>query len=268
MSGYHTGHFPGDQLSNDTITVTTVLKKQGYDTGLIGKWGLDGNPKVPVAPSTGFPTKHGFDYFLGSSNQWICHNYYPAWQYHNNDNVTIPENVGASVKSCGSSDHEKCSWSGELWTIAAVEYIKNHSAGANRPPFFLYLAYTTPHAGSVGSIDENDIPVPFVSKSLYANTSWPQVEKDFATAVTALDTKVGVVMKAVKDAGIDDKTVVFFRQVYPRHKQRAPTRHSPHQARSTAPQFILDSFSHLQFRQRCSPRGWTPVPVLQFVRVP
>jgi hypothetical protein len=55
--------------------------------------------------------------------------------------------------------------------------------------------------------------------------SWPQVEKDFATAVTALDTKVGVVMKAVKDAGIDDRTVVFFRFVCGRKSPWTPSVH-------------------------------------------
>ena len=75
-----------------------------------------------------------------------------------------------------------------------MEYIHNHSNHSGRPPFFLYLvwmphffpllfchlatipqqAYTTPHAGSVGSVGEDGVPVPLTNESTYANeTLWP-----------------------------------------------------------------------------------------------
>ena len=46
-----------------TPTVAEVLKKAGYTTGLIGKWGL-GEPGT-----TGVPNSQGFDYFFGYLNQ-------------------------------------------------------------------------------------------------------------------------------------------------------------------------------------------------------
>ena len=108
------------------------------DTALIGKWGLDGNYRSPVPPGTGFPTKHGFSYFYGQSDQWQCHNYYPSFQFLNDRNITVPKNVGASDAKCGPF-RAHCSWSGDMWTKAAVEYIHNHSKYSGRPPFFLYL---------------------------------------------------------------------------------------------------------------------------------
>ena len=57
----------------------------------------------------------------------------------------------------------------------------------NQEPWFVYLAFTTPHAGAVGSTAENDVPVPRVSQNKYANESWPSVEKDFASAITIVD---------------------------------------------------------------------------------
>lgn len=102
----------------------------------------------------------------------------------NNENIYIEENKDASVANCGP-DHEKCSWSGDLWNKKAIEYIKNNTD--SEQPWFVYLAYTTPHAGSVGGTKENDVPVPRVSENMYANETWKSVEKDFATAVVIVD---------------------------------------------------------------------------------
>ncbi|MDP2894937.1 MAG: sulfatase-like hydrolase/transferase, partial [bacterium] len=70
MTGLHTGHSyirgnsevrPMGQIPipADTLTVAKLLKKAGYATGLIGKWGLGG------PDSTGIPNRQGFDYFFG-----------------------------------------------------------------------------------------------------------------------------------------------------------------------------------------------------------
>ena len=45
-------------------------------------------------------------------------------------------------------DYVKCAWSADLWTRDAVDWI---SAQAAKQPWFLYLAYTSPHAGAVGT---------------------------------------------------------------------------------------------------------------------
>ena len=86
-------------------------------------------------------------------------------------------------------DHAECVWSADLWTLDAVDWITAHKNG----PWFLYLACecssrlglwllptltrpwlrtdTAPHAGSVGSVGENDVPVPRVSSGPYADRS-------------------------------------------------------------------------------------------------
>src|SRR5881394_4073824 len=68
MTGFHTGHarVRGNALvplRPEDVTVADLLKKAGYSTGLVGKWGL-GEPG-----STGVPTKKGFDSFFGYLNQ-------------------------------------------------------------------------------------------------------------------------------------------------------------------------------------------------------
>jgi membrane-anchored protein YejM (alkaline phosphatase superfamily) len=121
----------------------------------------------------------------------------------------------ASVENCGA-DHAKCAWSGDLWTSDAQSFISQNAEkqrsgnGDDSKPFFLYLAYTTPHAGSVGSLAENDVPVPNVSKGPYASQPWPSVEKDFATAVYELDAAVGKVLSTLDKEGLANDTLVIF----------------------------------------------------------
>ena len=81
MTGLHAGHtrIRGNAripLRPEDLTVAEVLKKEGYQTALIGKWGL-GEPGT-----TGIPRKQGFDYFYGYLNQRHAHNYYPTHLSH------------------------------------------------------------------------------------------------------------------------------------------------------------------------------------------
>ena len=73
MTGRHTGHCTvrGNALvplRPEDVTVAQSLKKSGYATALIGKWGL-GEPGT-----TGLPNRKGFDYFFGYLNQVHAHN--------------------------------------------------------------------------------------------------------------------------------------------------------------------------------------------------
>ena len=98
MTGYHTGHafVRGNgrlPLRPEDITVAEVLKKAGYRTGIIGKWGL-GEPG-----STGIPNRQGFDYWYGYLNQRHAHNYYPEFLFRNQEKVRLKGNV---VKPAGN----------------------------------------------------------------------------------------------------------------------------------------------------------------------
>ena len=82
MTGLHSGHalVRGNArvpLGPSDVTVAELLKKAGYSTGIIGKWGL-GEPE-----STGIPNKQGFDYWFGYLNQRHAHNYYPKYLWRN-----------------------------------------------------------------------------------------------------------------------------------------------------------------------------------------
>jgi len=188
MTGFHTGHarIRGNArlpILPEDVTVAEVLRDAGYTTGIVGKWGL-GEPE-----SVGIPNRKGFDYWFGYLNQRHAHNYYPSvlWQ---NTELYFPE--------IGEYSHD-------LFTREGINFIKNNKDN----PFFLYLAYTIPHANNeLGRAKGNGMEVP--SDEPYSNESWPQVEKNTAAMVTRMDNDIGKIMTLLKELGLDENTIVFF----------------------------------------------------------
>src|SRR5882672_7286253 len=91
MTGQHTGHtrIRGNNaypLQAGDVTVAEVLKKAGYYTGLVGKWGLG------LENSTGTPGKKGFDEFFGFLSQTAAHAYYPTNVWRNDNTLLMEEN--------------------------------------------------------------------------------------------------------------------------------------------------------------------------------
>src|SRR4051812_36126642 len=94
MTGKHNGHAfirgnkeiePEGQepMPADTFTVAHLMKRAGYTTGLIGKWGLG----KPGSDST--PNRMGFDYFFGYNCQRKAHEYYPEYLWRDDQKVML-----------------------------------------------------------------------------------------------------------------------------------------------------------------------------------
>jgi arylsulfatase len=69
--GIHNAYGPGSKvgINPEETTLAEVLKKQGYKTGIFGKWHLGDAPEF-------MPRKHGFDEFYGilySNDMWPKH---------------------------------------------------------------------------------------------------------------------------------------------------------------------------------------------------
>ncbi len=201
MTGYHTGHarVRGNALVPllpEDVTVAEVLKGAGYHTALIGKWGL-GEPDT-----TGIPNRQGFDYFFGYLNQAHAHNYYPDHLWRNEEKVPLEGNVlgekkGVS-KQCGQYSHD-------LFTDEALSFLDR----AGEAPFFLYLAYTIPHANNERGAAEGDgMEVPDYGS--YGEQPWPDPERGRAAMIERLDRDVGRFMRKLNDLGLDENTLVFF----------------------------------------------------------
>lgn len=216
MLGKHTGHLnirgngQGLALQPDEVTVAKVLKEAGYRTGLIGKWGLGDEG------TTGVPSKQGFDDFVGYLNQTHAHDYYTDRLWHTDPRVPwdawqyFHENQGGN----------KGLYTHDLFTTGATNFVR-----INKPdqfnkyrPFFLFLAYTIPHANNeAGRATGNGMQVP--SDAPYSDEQWAQAEKNKAAMITRLDTDIGRLMDKLKQLKIDDDTVIFFTSDNGPHKE-------------------------------------------------
>ncbi|HUW18845.1 MAG TPA: sulfatase-like hydrolase/transferase [Sedimentisphaerales bacterium] len=166
-------------LMDEDVTVAEVLKQAGYATGITGKWGL-GDPGT-----TGVPNKQGFDEWFGYLNQNHAVFYYTDYLWHNEEKVTLE----------GNKNGRQQQYTHDLFTDFAVDFIRRHRGR----PFFLYVAYTSPHF---------NMEVP--STEPYTDKPWPEKAKIFAAMVTRMDRDVGRILDLLSALGIDDNTIVFF----------------------------------------------------------
>lgn len=193
MTGQHQGHAyirGNTNTKNERVSlrpqdpsIGQVLKGAGYRTGVIGKWGL-GEPGT-----AGIPNRKGFDYWFGYLNQNLAHNYYPEFLWRNEERVPIPK---------GTYAHD-------LFTNEAIEFIRRERAS----PFFLYLAYTIPHANNeLHRKTGNGMEVP--DDSPYSDQWWTAQQKNYAAMVTRMDMDVGKVLGLLKELDLDSNTLVVF----------------------------------------------------------
>jgi len=215
MTGLHTGHTyirgnsevqPMGQLPlpAETVTLPKLLKQDGYTTALIGKWGLGG------PGSTGTPNKQGFDHFFGYLCQRHAHNYYPEFLFRNGERVPLGNEVKPVNPPSGVAT-KRVQYSHDLFSAAALDFVTRHK----RTPFFLYLAYTIPHANNEAG--ENGMEVP--SYGPYTGERWPKPQKGHAAMITRMDADIGRLFARLKALGLDKKTLVLFSSDNGPHKE-------------------------------------------------
>jgi arylsulfatase A-like enzyme len=211
MVGQHTGRCSvrgnadkvRQSLFDEDFSVAELLKQAGYTTAVIGKWGL-GEEDTP-----GHPNRQGFDYFFGYLNQTHAHNYYPEFLWRNFEQVRLRnvllrqghpyEEIGAGVAV------KKVDYSHDVFTAEALRFIEQNR---NRR-FFLYLAYTIPHANNEGTRltgDGQEVP----DYGIYGETDWPNPDKGQAAMITRMDTDVGRILDLLRQLGIAERTLVLF----------------------------------------------------------
>ncbi|MDX1285003.1 MAG: arylsulfatase [Draconibacterium sp.] len=217
MTGLHTGHakiranarLP---LNEEDVTIAKLLKEAGYKTGLIGKWGLG------ELNTTGHPNKQGFDYFFGYLSQLRAHNYYPDYLWRNTEKVALDNEVvfvqEGRLKGRGSAAVEQNVYSHDLFTKKALNFLEESADSS----FFLYLAYTIPHANNEHwLIDKHGMEVPDYGQ--YANKDWPEAQIGLAAMISRMDRDIGTLKKKLEDLGIDKNTLIIFSSDNGPHKE-------------------------------------------------
>lgn len=184
-------------LEDEKVTIAEILRTHGYRTGFIGKWHLDGGPRLPgYIPPGG--RRQGFE--LWAANE-CRHDYFDTW-YFRDSPLMIPIH--------GTYD-------AYTWTDIAIEFLKQLRS---EQPFCLFVAYDPPH-----------FPIPLSTPvappeylklydpaKIHVRPNWRSDgygtrRKDIAAyygAITCLDKEVGRLMQAVDEQGLKEETIVLF----------------------------------------------------------
>ena len=189
-------------LSRWEYTIAKLLSDAGYATALYGKWHL-GNIQGRL------PNDQGFDEWWGIPDSWDAAGYtsYPLYNLMVQKALAqkkVPEllNVPPHILEGKKGQPSKVVMpldmkvrpivDGEYLVPKTIAFIKRQAAA--KKPFFVYLAYSEMHPPVACSPE-------FVGKS-------PLRGGLYADCIAEMDYRVGQVLDAVKEAGIEDNTLV------------------------------------------------------------
>lgn len=210
MTGLHTGHTrvrgnaPRDRreiqsLRAEDVTVAEVLGQAGYETALVGKWGLG------YEGSEGLPERQGFDHFFGYLDQQHAHNPYPPFLIRNGERVTLRNgHVAGSGDGGAGIAATPVDYAPDLMTEEVLRWI----GGRGERPFFLFWSLITPHANNEGTRHGRGQEVPDLGE--YRDKPWPPADRAHAATIARLDADVGRLLDLLKQRGIDERTLVVF----------------------------------------------------------
>ncbi len=173
IKGNPGGDADRENLRPQDTTVAQLLQQAGYETACIGKWGL--GPRG----MTGYPTRKGFDHFVGYDTHRAAHDYYP-------DRLCDGD---------GWLSLEPDTYSHDVFTRRSLEFL----AAEHDRPFFMYLAYTIPH----GPHDPPDL-------GAYHDRDWPDAYKKYASMISRMDRDMGRLLQTLHRTGQHRNTLVIF----------------------------------------------------------
>lgn len=229
MTGKHPGHAfvrsnkatpPEGQwpIPDSEVTLTELLKTQGYTTGVFGKWGLGG------PDSTGEPKKQGVDRFYGYFCQSHAHSYYPSYLRTESGKVPLDNNPpvpGHASLDKGADPSDPASYNQFKGTDYAPDRINEQMlefVKANKDqPFFLYYPSVIPHV-ALHVPDEELEPYldlgwtdpPFTRGKGYGYTPHFTPRAAYAAMITRLDRYIGNLLNLLDELKLADDTIVIF----------------------------------------------------------
>lgn len=203
-------------IPDSTLLLSEVMKSGGYETAVIGKWGLG-------APFTeGEPNQQGFDYFYGYNCQRQAHNLYPAHLWENDHKValandTVPPGTKLSKTADPSLDdsyaaYYQADYAPQKMQESALSFIKNHDKDKS---FMLYYASPIPHVPL--QVPEEYVmkyheiigeEEPYLGDKGYFPHKYPKAA--YAGMITYLDDQIGELIATLKAEGIYENTIIMF----------------------------------------------------------
>ncbi|MGD9419943.1 MAG: sulfatase-like hydrolase/transferase [Verrucomicrobiota bacterium JB025] len=222
-------------LAAERVTIGEVLQQAGYTTGCVGKWGMGG------PTTTGAPWNQGFDFFCGYLGQVQAHDAFPKYLWKNDQKIYFNEDQlgpGDSLYIAGAENFNTAiqDWDDPHGNVAShdvvvaegLQFIEDNAD----KPFFLYCAWTPPHAHNFPAatvealtdadglvydtldldqtlINEMYPGMPFGESATHPG--YPEYESHtYASMLSATDRDTGRIMDKLVELGIDDRTLVIF----------------------------------------------------------
>ncbi|WP_193212201.1 sulfatase-like hydrolase/transferase [Luteolibacter marinus] len=247
LQGRHQGHCDVRDSQFDKAlppghTVASTLKAAGYRTIHIGKHGLAGGEGSVNLAGNGsqnlasHPLAEGFDRFFG-------------YLFHADGHEHYPRNGSSDKEAYIYDDYRQVTdasadlYTTDAWTAAAKQEIIDEATDGDTQPFFMYLAYDTPHfkmqrpAVAYPALDNDGDPMTGgiqwsaatdgAGKVRYASTAdgtgtidafthpdipvgWADSEKQHVGMIRRIDESIADLLRTLQDLGIDDNTLVIF----------------------------------------------------------
>jgi len=207
MTGLHGGHafvrdnleLPGEgqlALPANTVTLPKLLQQAGYETAMVGKWGL-GGPRT-----SGEPKAQGFDQWFGYYCQRQAQTYFPDHLWRDGKKVPLAGN-----REDGESGTQ---YSPDLF----LEEVEGFLRRPHAKPYFLYLPFTLPHLAlqpeeeDLAPYRERFDETPYRGEYGYVPHETPRAA--YAALISRLDKDVGRVLDLLKETGAEENTLVLF----------------------------------------------------------
>ncbi|MEN8661554.1 MAG: sulfatase-like hydrolase/transferase [Lentimonas sp.] len=243
IQGRHQGHSgvrnnSFDSALPDNHTIADMLQRAGYRTIHVGKSGLAGGEGSTTLTGQGsqnlgaHPLDRGFDEFFGYLFHGDGHEHYPR---NGNSDKTAHIYHGYQQITDASVDL----YTTDAWTAYAKNAIIEEVQDGDNQPFFIYIAYDTPHfkmqrpavaypagGGLTGGIQwttatDDTGKVPYASTADSTGTvdaynhpgndpSWETSAQQHVGMIRRIDNSVGDIQQLLVDLGIDDNTIVIF----------------------------------------------------------
>jgi arylsulfatase A-like enzyme len=174
--GFYSGPDSRVGLPLSEVTVADMLRKQGYATGVMGKWHVGIEPEY-------HPLNRGFDEFYGFLGHG-AHDYFDL-------KITSDYNsIYRNEKPINDTGYLTDNLARE-----SVSFIERHQ----NKPFFLYLPFNAVHW-----------PLQALEKYIKRFNTGDKNRDIYLAMLTSMDEAVGKVLDALKRTGADDNTLIIF----------------------------------------------------------
>jgi arylsulfatase A-like enzyme len=168
-------------LREDMDLLPAVLRRGGYHTAMVGKWHLG-------LESPNKPNERGFDHFKGFLGDMM-----DDFNNHRRHGIDYMRENETPIYPHGHATDLLSEWS--------VDYIKYQQTA--EAPFFLYLAYNAPHTPI-------EPPEGWLKKVKAREPGIAENRAGLVALIEHMDHGIGKVVKALKDTGQYEDTMIIF----------------------------------------------------------